>query len=164
MKVELCNADDQFDLEIYERSNCSFSVYRNYVTRTPLNHLVPVLLHRQESSMNRACELHQFRGSVNENDSKSASQYQKYDVKLNSASPHWCFHECSVLKIEEFENLAGKVLPRSFRWLLRECAAMLRIDAKELYCELILVESVLYRLYAKEDLKKSFVKINTNEW
>lgn len=166
MKVELCSLDDQLDLEIYNRSSNPFpAVARS--TNIAWNRFVPVFVHSEEPPLERITEdeLNQFRGSIYENNSESAGQYQNDDLKIYKASSYWYFHQCSVLSIQDFEALAKKSFPRSFLWLLCECATMLRSDVKELYSELILVENVIHRLYIKQAMNKSFVRtIPMNEW
>lgn len=64
---------------------------------------------------------------------------------------YWMYHcNFSRVKPKNFE-LLEKMLPRSFRWLLNECASVVEISTEDLYEEVCLVEA--YYAYASEQSK-----------
>lgn len=81
-------------------------------------------------------------------------------------SRYWFFHEFHRrISVEEFNSLIEENLSKSFLWLLKQCAVMLRVDLKELYLELVQVESVLCKEYFNENYSKQIpLKVYPNEW
>lgn len=64
---------------------------------------------------------------------------------------YWMYHcNFSRVKTKNFE-LFEKTLPRSFRWLLHECASVIEMSAEDLYEEVCLVEA--YYAYFSEQSK-----------
>ncbi|XP_039315147.1 uncharacterized protein LOC105201074 isoform X2 [Solenopsis invicta] len=64
---------------------------------------------------------------------------------------YWMYHcNFSRVKPKNFE-LLEKMMPRSFRWLLNECASVIEISTKDLYEEVCLIEG--YYAYVSEQSK-----------
>lgn len=95
----------------------------------------------------------------------TADEERKFTI-TNSSTQYWMFHEFhKKITVKEFESLANENLPKSFLWLLDECAARLRADRKTLYWELIFVESMLCMSNADESYDKALpMKISKREW
>ncbi|XP_029667149.1 TATA box-binding protein-associated factor RNA polymerase I subunit B [Formica exsecta] len=67
---------------------------------------------------------------------------------LRPFKDYWMYHcNFSRVKTKSFE-LFEKMLPRSFRWLLNECAGVIEMSAEDLYEEVCLVEA--YYAYFSE--------------
>lgn len=59
---------------------------------------------------------------------------------------YWMYHyNFSYVKLKNFE-LHEKMLPRSFRWLLNECANIIEMSTEDLYREVCLVEGYCARV------------------
>lgn len=83
------------------------------------------------------------------------------DKKLNDSilrlfrpfKDYWMYHcNFSRVKAKNFE-LLEKMLPRSFRWLLNECASVVEMSTEDLYEEVCLVEAYYAYAYALEQSK-----------
>ncbi|EGI63334.1 PREDICTED: TATA box-binding protein-associated factor RNA polymerase I subunit B isoform X1 [Acromyrmex echinatior] len=74
---------------------------------------------------------------------------------------YWMYHcNFSRVKSKNFEVLE-KMLPRSFRWLLNECASNIEMSTEDLYEEVCLVEA--YYAYVSEESKIYSCPTNKNE-
>lgn len=67
---------------------------------------------------------------------------------LRPFKDYWMYHcNFSRVKTKNFE-LFEKMLPRSFRWLLKECASIIEMSTEDLYEEICLIEA--YYAYFSE--------------
>ncbi|KAG5345013.1 TAF1B polymerase, partial [Acromyrmex heyeri] len=91
------------------------------------------------------------------------------DKRLNSSilrlfkpfKDYWMYHcNFSRVKSKNFEILE-KMLPRSFRWLLNECASNIEMSTEDLYEEVCLVEA--YYAYVSEESKIYSCPTNKSE-
>lgn len=91
------------------------------------------------------------------------------DKKLNNSilrlfrpfKDYWMYHcNFSRVKAKNFE-LLEKMLPRSFRWLLNECASIVEMSTEDLYEEVCLVEA--YYAYVLEQSKIYSSSANKSE-
>ncbi|KYN10880.1 L-asparaginase [Trachymyrmex cornetzi] len=74
---------------------------------------------------------------------------------------YWMYHcNFSRVKSKNFEILE-KMLPRSFRWLLNECASNIEMSTEDLYEEVCLVEA--YYAYVSEESKIYSCPTNKSE-
>lgn len=82
------------------------------------------------------------------------------------SSRYWMFHECGRrVTYETFNSLAEENFSYSFLWLLRECACMLRVERRDLYFELMIVETALCCLFDDESYaQKAPIALFANEW
>lgn len=84
----------------------------------------------------------------------------------NPSKEYWFFHECHRgISNEHFNELAETNFSDSFFWLLKELAYMVKSDLKDLYLELMIIESVLYSLLAESEYSsRCSVNLYANEW
>lgn len=169
LKIEIkpCSLDDQLDWKLYDKSAVPFSAVKK-PDPVPPNCYVPVLLcSAQQPTKGRIRNvLSRFDASIYQNDTESASQSEKNDLKIHEASPYWLFLHKRTFWASEFLDLAQMKFPRSFVWLLCECATILRSDAKILYLELLVVERQMRSLYGTTILRSHHEKFKSriDEW
>lgn len=110
-----------------------------------------------------------FQPAYTLSDSASSGEKKVHSMPLrmfNPSSQYWFFHEGGrYMSCEQFNAMSEEVLSNSFLWLLRECASVLRVDKKDLYLELVHVESVLCCLYDDDSYaEKAPIALYPNEW
>lgn len=163
IKIKIINAPRYFDRQIYETKNTPLLLIKSANPR----HDIPVSVLIEEDapemiSNNEKIISSQSTISISELDLGAECVSS---IKIFDSQRYWCFHECHKnTSNDEFEQMALSNFPRSFLWLLKECASMLRASAKELYLELIFVEIMLSRLYPEKIKMKDAILVQINEW
>jgi len=89
---------------------------------------------------------------INESPFTSAKKLNGNILRLfKPFKDYWMYHcNFSRVKPKNFD-LLEKMLPRSFRWLLNECASIVEMSTEDLYEEVCLVEA--YYTYVLEQSK-----------
>lgn len=66
--------------------------------------------------------------------------------------------------IDQFDELMERKFSSSFSWLLKECSAMINAECKDLYVELMRIESTVYKKFVDKKYSPSSIKFNNEEW